>query len=151
VYEQPLFSGQVKLAGHVVGAFGVGVGVVEASLEITATPTTLGLMTESIECRSQSREIILGLSRIERTLEVAITTHVACSIASCGCGACPNATCQRRGLRNDQHQVRDGSLEGKSCLLVSIANLRIVVSRTADLKCGPVRSERALVVLGACG
>ena len=102
MYEQPLFSGQVKLAGHVLGVSGIGVGDVEASLEITATPTTLGLTTESTGCGSQSRKVILRLSRGECAFEVAITTYVACSIASRGRGACPNATCQRRGLRNDQ-------------------------------------------------
>ena len=58
-----MFSGQVKPVGHVCGAPGVGDGVVEA--EITATPTTFGLSTESVEDRSQSKEAILRLSRVE--------------------------------------------------------------------------------------
>jgi hypothetical protein len=43
VCEQPSFSGHVKPAGHGFGASGAGEGVVEVSLEITATPITLGL------------------------------------------------------------------------------------------------------------
>ena len=58
-----MFSGQVKPVGHVCGVPGVGDGFVEA--EITATPTTFGLSTESIEDRSQSKEAILRLSRVE--------------------------------------------------------------------------------------
>jgi hypothetical protein len=49
VYEQPSFSGQVKLAGHCLGVSGVGTGIGEVSLEITATPITLELMAESME------------------------------------------------------------------------------------------------------
>ena len=94
MYEQPLFSGQVKLPGHCVGVSGAGVGVVVASLEITATPITLALMTELIGSQLQSRDGILRLSRIECIFEVAVTIHVACSIASCGRRAYPNAACQ---------------------------------------------------------
>ena len=98
-----MFSGQVKLAGHTLGVSGIGVGVGEVSLEITATPITLGLTNESIEWWSQSRELVLRLSRVECALEVAIAIYIACSVATSGRGACPNATCQCRGLRNDQH------------------------------------------------
>ena len=75
-----------------MGASGAGVGVVVASLEITATPITLALMTELIGSQLQSRDSILGLSRIQRAFEVAVAIHVACSIASLIRGACPNAT-----------------------------------------------------------
>ena len=95
MYEQPSFSGQVKLVGHTWGTSGAGIGVVEVSLEMTATPTTLALMTGSVKSQPKSRDAILGLSRIEGVFEVAVTVHVACSIASRGRGAYPNATCQR--------------------------------------------------------